>query len=81
MSTNGESAAPDRTLTVRTRRRTILAVVLTAALGVGIFLGRASALSDGGPSRQQLETTQLDLGDLRDPAAALHRRIYAIVTE
>ena len=77
MSTSSGSIAMHKPWTARPGRQAIVAVVLAAVFGTGIFVGRASAPSDRGASGQQIETIDLTARDLRDPVAALHRRIYA----
>ena len=78
MSTSSGSIAMHKPRTVRPGRQAIVAVVLAVAFGTGIFVGRASAPSDRRcASAQQIETINLTARDLRDPVAALHRRIYA----
>lgn len=76
MSTSSGSIAMREPRTARPRQA-IVAVVLAAVFGTGIFVGRASVPSDSGASGQQKERIDLTAKDLRDPFAALHRRIYA----
>jgi hypothetical protein len=77
MSTSSGSVAMHEPRTVQPRRRAIVAVVLAVAFGTGIFVGRASAPSDDAAPGQNIASIDLTAKDLRDPVAALHRRIYA----
>jgi len=77
VNTNDGSVELPETLPVRPRRRAIMAGVLAVVLGIGIWVGRATTPKDESALRGRQIATQVVLGDLRDPIAALHRRIYA----
>ena len=89
MSTSSGSITMHEPRVSRPGRRAIAAVVLVIAFGTGILVGRSGEMNNAGSSGLEIKThfpelvepAPLDLGDLSDPIAALHRRIYAHLTE